>query len=239
MDIPRLIFALLALGFSVILHEIMHGWSALKMGDPSARDDGRLTLNPIPHISVFQTILLPILTYWASMGTFMFGGAKPVRINPLNFRHPGRGMMISAAAGPLTNLALAVAGFGLLFALHKIYPSLIYETSEDLFGRKLYALNYNGYFFAYLIWINLFLTAFNLIPIPPLDGARVLRHFLPSSGKEQMDRIEPYGLMIVIFLVAFGLTRILIYPFHLLMLHAVNAVFGSRFLQAFAEVLWS
>lgn len=239
MDIPRLLIGLVALGISVILHEIMHGYSALKMGDTTARDDGRLTLNPVPHIDPWMTLILPALLFITTQGRFMFGSAKPVQINALNFRNPSRGMMISAAFGPLTNLALALVGFGILYALHQFLPSLIYTITKDETERILsYEFSYNGFFFAYFVWINLFLMAFNLIPLPPLDGARVLRHFLPTSGKHTLDRIEPYGLVILIPLVLIGATSVMIRPFEILMYRAVHAVFGFEFLVAFHEALW-
>ena len=187
-SIIRIVVIVLILVYSCILHEIMHGWSALKMGDDTAKRMGRLTLNPIPHIDPFFTILLPAMLLLFSRGTFCFGGAKPVQINPLNFRSPGKGMMISAAAGPLTNFALAALAAVLLVACARSVPGVIHQEG---------ALTWNGLILGEIFLVNVLLGIFNLIPIPPLDGSRVLRYFLPYELQLKMDRIEQYGLLLV------------------------------------------
>jgi Zn-dependent protease len=138
---------------------------------------------------------MPIILLIATNGKFAFGGAKPVRINPLNFRNPSFDMMVTAAAGPACNLGLVVAGILLLCMLTSVSPELVQPGS------------YNAIFFGYLILINLMLGIFNLIPIPPLDGSRILRHFLTSSGRNFMDSIEPFGLLIL--MVVIFVTRII------------------------------
>jgi len=224
MDIPRVLLSLVAIVFSVIFHEIMHGWVALKLGDTTARDDGRLTFNPVPNIDPWMTILFPILCLVTSGGTFVFGGAKPVRINALNFRNPGLGMMLSAAAGPLSNFFLAIVSFGLLVALHRAAPALLY----DMDSRQ---LTYNGLFFGLMITINLLLGVFNLIPIPPLDGSRVLRFFLPTGGKQAMDRVEPWGLFILIPVILVGALKPLLLPLYFLLGIALHASFPADFVN--------
>lgn len=189
----KLIFfipSFLILVYSLIIHECAHAIAAYKLGDPTAHSLGRITLNPIKHIDPVWTIIIPLITYFG--GGFIFGGAKPVPINPYNFRNPDKGMMISSLAGPLSNFALAILGFMAFFLSVKILP---------LSGFFLY---FNMYVFSWLIMINILLGIFNLIPIPPLDGSRVLRYLLPWHMKETLDRIEPFGIIIVIVFVMSG-----------------------------------
>lgn len=179
---------------AVICHEVAHGWVAEKLGDPTARKMGRITLNPIVHIDLWMTILVPALLILLH-SPFIFGGAKPVPVNPLNFRNPRRGMAYVAMAGPIVNFSLVLV----LWPIFK-FLSQRYETSE-----------HPGFFLTLLaIWalhsilINLVLGLFNLFPIPPLDGGRIAVGFLPISVARKIARIEPFGLMIVIFLLASG-----------------------------------
>jgi len=173
-----LIIWLGALFGSVILHEVAHGWVAYRLGDPTAKLAGRLTLNPLAHIDLTGTILLPLLLILLR-APFIIGWAKPVPINPLYFRRPYQGMMLVGAAGPLTNLALAGAATALWYPLHQLpaMPGLILEGLGAL------------------ILINIILAAFNLIPIPPLDGSRVLAYFLPPRGRMMLHRLEPFGFL--------------------------------------------
>lgn len=178
------------LAFSVIIHECAHAISAYKLGDPTAYLAGRITLNPIKHIDVVWTIIIPVITYF--FGGFIFGGAKPVPINPYNFRDQNKGMMISSIAGPFSNFILAVLGFLGFFLSMKILPL-------SGFFREL-----NGNLFMMMVVINVLLGIFNLIPIPPLDGSRVLRYFLPWHMKEGFDQIERFGFIIIIVFVLSG-----------------------------------
>lgn len=181
--------------FSIIIHEISHGFSALKLGDSTAKMNGRLTLNPIPHIDIIGTIILPIMLILVR-SPFLFGWAKPVPINPLNFRHPKRDMMITSIAGPLSNFALAV-----VFAL-------LYRTFFLLGGKA----NIFTQGFEYGAAINVLLFCFNLIPIPPLDGSRVLMYFLPDNIARGFSRIEPFGFIIIFGLFFVGILGGILYP---------------------------
>lgn len=179
--------------FSAIIHECAHAWAAYRMGDPTAYAQGRITLNPISHIDPFMTIILPLILFFTA--GFVFGGAKPVPINPSNFRNPEKGMLWSSLAGPLSNFILALIGFGffLVFA---------FFAKSAQFSPKL--LEFNIRLFYFLIYINILLAVFNLIPIPPLDGSRILRYFLPWDMKASLDRIEPFGFIIIMILLMTG-----------------------------------
>lgn len=159
---------------SVILHEVAHGVVARRLGDPTAARAGRLTLNPIPHIDPFGSVLLPAML--AVSGAPVFGWAKPVPVNPRTFSRPIEGMALVALAGPLTNLALAL-----------------------LAGRLL--LPVASGWVATVIWgfgiVNVVLAVFNLLPVPPLDGSRFLPLFLSDRGRAFFARIEPYGFLII------------------------------------------
>lgn len=197
------------LGFSAIIHECAHGWVAYKLGDNTAYYQGRITLNPIKHIDPFMTIILPIGLYILSGGTFAFGGAKPVPINPYNFRNPDKGMMMSSLAGPFSNLILAIIGFVLFIC-------------SVTFAKPI-----AGYLFIVfwpLIYINVMLAIFNLIPIPPLDGSRILRYFLPWDMKQGLDNIEPFGFIIIMIILSvggFGFLNIILNKIQFLLIHIV------------------
>lgn len=176
-------FVLIALRFglllpAIIIHEVSHGWAAYLLGDTTAKDQGRLSLNPIRHIDPWGTILLPLLMV-AALG-FGFGYAKPVPVNPYRFADYRRGMFLTGIAGPASNLVLAALS-GLLV---RVAPS------GSLFGTLLYL-------FALM---NLALMFFNLIPIPPLDGSRVLPLFLSDKALETYHALERQGFLILIAL---------------------------------------
>lgn len=180
------IFVVIVILFSVILHEISHGLAALSLGDTTAKDKGRLTLNPIPHLDLFGSILLPILLYLSSSGAFVFGYAKPVPYEPNNLRDQRFGPAKVAVAGPLANLALAVL-FGLVLRFLPI--SLQSETLITLLS--------------FIVQINLTLAIFNLVPIPPLDGHWILFSFLPARFDGIKYFLMRYGLFIFIIFVVF------------------------------------
>ena len=188
------IYALLVLLFSAILHEISHGFSAKLQGDNTAEAAGRLTLNPLPHLDPFGSIILPLLL---ALPAF-FGApviivvwAKPVPFNPNNLKNKKWGPALVALAGPSANVLLAVF-FGLLIRFFDLsfLPSL-------------------GFFIAIIVWINLLLAIFNLVPIPPLDGSKILFSILPYSWRDFEFQLERYGFFLILLFVFFGFGLIL------------------------------
>jgi Zn-dependent protease len=224
---PTIILSLLALVISCIFHEQMHARVAWWLGDPTGKNDNRLSWNPIHHIDPFMTLVLPILLLVSTKGGFCFGGAKPVQINPLHFRNPSLGMALSAAAGPLSNFFLAATGFALCAMLLRAVPSSMLSGGT---------LTLNGVFFVTFVFTNVLLGAFNLLPFPPLDGSRIVRHFAPRDIQAVMDAIEPFGILIVIVLVYFGASQV-IDPILNLTARAFFAVNGPAFFEAMKSSL--
>jgi len=204
--IRNLIISVPPLVLAIVIHEISHGFVANKLGDPTARLMGRLTLNPIKHIDPVGTLIMPLILYYLSDGRFVFGYAKPVPINPHNFKDPRRDMAISAAAGPVTNILLAIISQILL--AHFIMPASAVLPR----GVSVSILQPLAMMLASSIVINIILAVINLIPIPPLDGGRVLVGFLPYKQAISYSRIEPYGFIIVIILFMTRIANIIIYP---------------------------
>jgi Zn-dependent protease len=185
---------ILILLFSVIVHEVMHGVAALYFGDRTAERAGRLTLNPIPHIDPIGTLLVPALLWISSGGTMVFGWAKPVPVNPLHFSNLRLGELATSAAGIISNLILAIIGAIVFHLAINIYPSQI-----------LIAIS------LFLVEINLLLAVFNLIPIPPLDGSKILMSQLSFRAARSFEQIEPYGFFLILALgmIPFGNSTIL------------------------------
>ncbi|MDQ5969228.1 MAG: Peptidase protein [Patescibacteria group bacterium] len=185
MQIPaEFIFSILILIFSVVVHEVSHGYAAYLQGDNTARFQGRLTLNPLKHLEWFGSFLLPVMSYF--LGGFIIGWAKPVPFNPYNLRNQKWGEAIVAAAGPISNICIAVF-FGLLirFGISAQFgESFLYISST-------------------IIFINLVLATFNLIPIPPLDGSKILFSLLPYHMQNVRDFLEENGTFILIFFILF------------------------------------
>lgn len=193
---------------AITFHEAAHGWIAYKLGDPTAKHAGRLTLNPIAHIDPFGTILLPIITY--IFAGFIIGAAKPVPVNFANLRNPKRDMIWVGAAGPGVNILMALI-CGILFQF--LVSKSVYITSQSGFLSfilvPLILMLKEG-----IKW-NIVLAIFNLIPVPPLDGSRILAGLLPYKQAEFLGRLEPYGLLIISFLVflnPFGFMTHIIWP---------------------------
>lgn len=180
---------------AITFHELSHGLIANKLGDPTAKMMGRLTINPIAHIDLFGTIIMPLLLLIFTNGQFVLGYAKPVPINPMNFKNPRRDMAISAAGGPATNILLAIVSMVMLkFA---VFPLLSFAPE----GMATTVLEPIAMMLKSSIIINVVLASFNLIPIPPLDGGRVVVGFLPHKQAMSFSRIEPFGFIIVIVLI--------------------------------------
>ncbi len=202
--IKQLIISLPALILAITLHEVSHGYVANRLGDPTARLMGRLTLNPIKHIDPVGTIILPLVL--TALGGVIFGYAKPVPINPSNFKDPRKGMALSAAAGPITNILIAIISSVLLvLVIIPLAKFLNSSTAIAFFTPIILMLKFS-------VQINIFLAALNLIPIVPLDGGRVLAGFLPYKQAVAYSKIEPYGIYILMALIFTGVASIFIYP---------------------------
>jgi Zn-dependent protease len=177
--------------FSAIVHEVAHGLMAEKLGDDTAREEGRITLNPIPHIDPFGSILLPLMLL-ALNSPIILGAAKPVPVNFSNLRNPKSGMALVAFAGPLSNFILAV-----LFVI-----PLKLGLANDISGPILFQA----------IIINLVLGTFNLIPIPPLDGSKILASLAPTNWMYRILDLERYGFILVIIFLYLGILDLILYP---------------------------
>jgi len=204
--IRRILISALPILIAITFHEVSHGLVAYKLGDPTAKMLGRLTLNPLAHIDIFGTVLLPLLLVIATNGQFVFGYAKPVPINPMNFKNPRQGMALSAAAGPVTNMVLALLS---VLALKFIIVPLAEVSPGTVTDSVLVPL---GMIFRASVIMNVVLAVFNMIPIPPLDGGRVLTGLLPSRQAMSFSRIEPFGFIIVIVLIYTGIAGKIIMP---------------------------
>ncbi|MFZ1640188.1 MAG: site-2 protease family protein [Candidatus Contendobacter sp.] len=182
---------------AITLHEVAHGWVALRCGDTTAKAQGRLSLNPLRHVDPVGTVLVPALL--AVFGGFIFGWAKPVPVNYHRLRQPKRDMALVALAGPMSNLLMALG-----WALAAVIGHGL-QTAEALpwLGEPLMAMGVAG------VDINVMLGVLNLVPIPPLDGSRVLAGVLPNRYGEAMARMEPYGLVILVLLLVSGVLNLM------------------------------
>ena len=190
--------------FAITLHEAAHGYAAKFFGDSTAYLMGRVTLNPFSHIHLIGTILLPLLLYFSTNGALLFGFAKPVPVDFGNLRHPKRDMVWVALAGPASNLVQAIV-WALLFVVYTDFG-----VSEKFFLAMCKA----G------VLSNVVMFAFNLFPLPPLDGGRIVVGLLPWKQAYQFSRVEPYGFYIVMALVITGVVN------HLWLDPVMNATFG-------------
>lgn len=189
MDIFLIIFQFAILFLSIMIHEISHGSMALALGDSTAKDMGRLTFNPIKHFDLWGTFLLPLLMLFATQGRAFFGWAKPVPFNPYNLKNPKRDAGLIGLAGPASNLVVACFFGGLI----RLLPHLGVNLSSAIFV-----------IFDLIMYLNLMLMLFNLIPIPPLDGSRILYAILPRSAEKFIFAIERYGIFFLMLIIFFG-----------------------------------
>ena len=208
-SLPQIIHTIsymaLPLLFAMVLHEYAHGWVAYRCGDSTAKLQGRLTINPLAHIDPFGTVILPLICLLLP-GGFFLGWAKPVPIDPRAMRQPRRDMALVAAAGPAMNLALAI-GSALLFSLLlSIDPAIgnYWSKSEDTSPQDTWHQMFLlpiAVMSVYSVLINVLLMLFNLLPIPPLDGGRILTSLLPRTAAMALMRVEPYGMFIIMGLI--------------------------------------
>lgn len=194
-QIPAMIIPLI---FAVVVHEVAHGWVANRCGDPTAKLMKRLTLNPIRHIDLFGTIIVPTILWF--LGGFIFGWAKPVPVDWRNLRNPRRDMAMVAFAGPFTNLIMA--------SLFAILLKFFSQTSDaqSFMSVFLITLCYYG------IIINVILFTLNMLPIPPLDGSRIVSACLPKDMSRQYNRLEPFGFFILLGLIFTGVLGHIMMP---------------------------
>lgn len=200
-SVTKIAVAFVPMLLGMVCHEVAHGWVAYKLGDPTAKSQGRLTLNPVPHIDPMGTAMF-VLT--ALTSPFVIGWAKPVPVDTRWFKNPRKGMILVSAAGPVTNFILAVI-FGVLFALVAQNPPVagsLYASVYDF----LYKMCLAG------VWINLALGWFNLMPLPPLDGSNILAGLLPPRLAYKFQAISRYGFLIVMLLLATGFLGTIISP---------------------------
>ena len=193
--LQNILFVAPVLLFSVIAHEYAHGYAALKQGDPTAQQLGRLTWNPIKHIDPFLTILMPLVMGYMSDWKVMLGAAKPVPVDPRNYRNYRRGDIIVSLAGVATNLLLAVACtiiIAILGLLARALP-VAAETVAILQVMMIFG-----------VLINLVLIVFNLLPIPPLDGSHVVKHLLPAAWAIRYEQVARFGFLILLALLFYG-----------------------------------
>lgn len=204
--IQKIIVMALPLVFAIVLHEVAHGWVAEKLGDNTARSQGRLTLNPISHIDIFGTIIMPLMLFYITKGRMVFGYAKPVPINPYNFKDPKKGMALSSIAGSGINLIMALSFAFILRIVLPMLEGFIPRSALESFVLPLVLM------LGYGVVINVALAILNLIPIPPLDGSRILYWVLPDKLASIYYRFERFGMLIIMALFAFNILGYLIWP---------------------------
>lgn len=210
--VQKIVVWALPLLFAITLHEVAHGWVASLFGDQTARLSGRLTLNPIKHIDLMGTLIVPLL-FLTTTG-FVFGWAKPVPVDPRNLHHPRRDTAFVAAAGPISNFLMAFVWAGVA----KI--GAYYIGAHNLWlGTPIFNMGIAG------IAINMFLGVLNLLPFPPLDGSKVLYSLLPPRAAYHMQQLEPYGFLILLFLWFTHLLNFILTPAFFLIQWTMN-LFG-------------
>jgi Zn-dependent protease len=179
-----LIFSIAVLIFSVVIHEVSHGYMAYYLGDPTAKYAGRLTVNPLKHLELFGSVIVPLIT---SLSGFVFGWAKPVPYNPYNLKKPRRDEVLVALAGPVSNIAIASIFSALI--RYSVASGIATESFISIAGQ--------------IVAINLVLAVFNMVPIPPLDGSKLLFSFLPPTHGHIREYLERYGFILLILFILF------------------------------------
>jgi len=211
---------LVALILSASVHEAAHAWMAYRKGDGTAKYQGRLTLDPLAHIDPIGTIIMPMFIFLT--GFPVFGWARPVPVNIYNLDHPSRDWMLVALAGPVSNIIQGIIWL-IIFKIYTMLVPFYLPALIDVFNGFGPLINHDasigdialvvvGFFIYRSIWVNFLLAVFNMIPVPPLDGSRILNHFLPPSGQDVLRRIEPYGALILIGLLALGIAGLILSP---------------------------
>jgi Zn-dependent protease len=193
-----ILFQLIAFLFAISVHESAHAWMANRLGDPTARMLGRITLNPIKHIDPFGTVLLPLIAMLTHLP--VIGWAKPTPVDPRNFKNPVRDDILTSVAGPVSNFIVATGATFLLIAIEVVAPGgrgLVRGTISGFLQES--SLTPIALLLYQFVVINVLLAVFNLIPVPPLDGSHVLRHILPDGVREVYDRVGMFALMALVF----------------------------------------
>ena len=204
--VQKLIIAAIPILVAITFHEVAHGFVANKLGDPTAKMMGRLTLNPIAHIDPIGTIIVPVMLFILSNGAFIFGTAKPVPVNFYNLKRPRRDTALVSAAGPATNIMIAFISILLYILIQVIFP----PSSSSAFNQKI--MTPLVMMIQYSISFNIFIAAFNLFPVPPLDGGRIATSLLPTKYAYHFSKLEPYGILIVLGLWFTGIAHYIIVP---------------------------
>ena len=198
--------------FAITFHEVAHGWVASKLGDKTAELLGRLSINPLKHIDLIGTVIVPLLLL--TLGGFIFGWARPVPINPVNFRNQKRGMLLVSLAGPFANFLMAV--FWAIIA--KI--GIILMTHNVALGTPVLLMGQRG------IMVNIVFAVLNLIPLPPLDGGRIVMSLLPNKIAYHYSKIEPFGFLILLALIMLGVLSLIISPIISYIVRFLVSIFG-------------
>ena len=201
MDFTQVLIALVVLIASLSVHEAAHAWAADQLGDPTARNLGRLSLNPVVHVDPIGTLLFPLIALMTNVP--LIGWAKPVPVDFRHLKHPKRDFAIIAAAGPTSNLVMAVVGAGVLAVMPGLEPGAI--AGREVMTTAVQMLDF-------FVLINVLLAVFNMIPVPPLDGGNVLLGVLPPPGARVIEALRPYGFLILYALMLTGVLGTLMGP---------------------------
>ncbi len=212
------IFQVVVLILAFTVHECAHAWTAWRLGDPTARMLGRITLNPLKHLDPFGSVIFPLIGLY--YGGMLFGWAKPTPVTARNFKNYRRDDIIVSLAGPASNLLMASVALVLLLIMkHAVGGGLVAIEAARYLAHRVPIATDNlpplfpiALFLYYVIFLNLLLFVFNLIPVPPLDGSHILRHFLPYNALQVYDRIGVFGMLIIMLLAGGFIFRIFLYP---------------------------